>query len=284
MNILSHTEELAVLTDENYYSDTTYLSTSRFKEYMECPARQQMVDLGFWEGRKKTTALLLGNYVHSYFESMEAHKAFLEAEGHSLISSKGKTKGQLKAEFKVANKMIETLEREDLFLTLYNGSEGDDVRKEFIVTGNLYGIPFKAKIDSLNLSSGTFVDLKTMESIQKEAYSTSLRRYVPQALYNIIEYRYDLQIFVYQQLLRQTFDYDLTPYIVAVSKETIPDKEIILVDDALLERGRQVFEANVDTIRNVLNGVTIPESCGHCDYCLSNKHLTGFITIDNLMY
>lgn len=65
--------ELPILTEKNYYDDVFYMSNSRFKEYIACPLRQQAIDLGFWKGKKSTDALLLGNYVHSYFESEEAH-------------------------------------------------------------------------------------------------------------------------------------------------------------------------------------------------------------------
>ena len=71
--------------------------------------------------------------------------------------------------------------------------DSEMVEKERIVTGTLEGIPFKCKIDSLNLSGGYFIDLKTMESLQSEKYSTTLHRYTKSLLYNIVEYQYTLQ-------------------------------------------------------------------------------------------
>ena len=38
---------LPPLTEDNYYQDRHYMSTSRFKEYIKCPLRQEVVDLGF---------------------------------------------------------------------------------------------------------------------------------------------------------------------------------------------------------------------------------------------
>ncbi|MFQ9890051.1 MAG: PD-(D/E)XK nuclease-like domain-containing protein [Streptococcus sp.] len=64
--------------------------------------------------------------------------------------------------------MIAALEKEELFNRLYHGTDDELVEKERIITGTLEGIPFKCKIDSLNLSGGYFVDLKTMESLQSE--------------------------------------------------------------------------------------------------------------------
>lgn len=131
--------ELPILTEENYYDDVFYMSNSRFKEYMACPLRQQAIDLGFWKGKKSTDALLLGNYVHSYFESEEAHARFLEENGSELISTRGATKGQLKTSFKIADTMIKTLEKDELFNAIYHGSEDDVVVKEAILTYRYVG-------------------------------------------------------------------------------------------------------------------------------------------------
>ena len=60
--------ELTILTDDNYYSDKTYMSVSRFKEYMKCEARAKAIDDGTWDDERDQKPLLFGNYVHSYFE------------------------------------------------------------------------------------------------------------------------------------------------------------------------------------------------------------------------
>ena len=103
---------LPPLTEDNYYQDRHYMSTSRFKEYIKCPLRQQVVDLGFLPEKTETESLLVGNYVHSYFENKEAHEAFLEMNQDKIISQRGKTAGQVKAPFKQADKMIAALEKE----------------------------------------------------------------------------------------------------------------------------------------------------------------------------
>lgn len=45
--MIKEVEILPPLTEDNYYQDRYYMSTSRFKEYIKCPLRQQVVDLGF---------------------------------------------------------------------------------------------------------------------------------------------------------------------------------------------------------------------------------------------
>lgn len=275
-------EQPKVLTADNYYDDFTYMSTSRFKEFIKCPRRQLAIELGMWEDKKSNDAFIVGNYVHSYFESPEAHRRFLEGHRSDLYATKGKTKGQLKAAFKVADKMIRTLEVEELFNRVYHGSSGDEVEKERIFTGELYGIPFKCKVDSINFTGGYFLDLKTMDTLAGEKFSPTIRRYTKGALYNVLEYQYDLQMYIYQQLIAQEVGYEMTPYIMAVSKESIPDKELIMVTDSILDHGRQILEANEETIRSIWECEVDAEGCGHCDYCLAHKTLEGYVTLDEL--
>lgn len=67
--MIEEVEILPPLTEDNYYQDRYYMSTSRFKEYIKCPLRQEVVDLGFLHEKAETESLLVGNYVHSYFET-----------------------------------------------------------------------------------------------------------------------------------------------------------------------------------------------------------------------
>lgn len=109
---------LPPLTEDNYYQDRHYMSTSRFKEYIKCPLRQEVVDLGFLPEKAETESLLVGNYVHSYFETREAHEAFLERNQDKIISQRGKTAGQVKAPFKQADKMIAALEKRSFLIVV----------------------------------------------------------------------------------------------------------------------------------------------------------------------
>ena len=74
-----------------------------------------------------------------------------------------------------------------------------------------------------------------------------------------------------------------TPYIVAVSKEGVPDKEILAMTDDILEVGREQFEAHSEIIRDVFLNYATPKGCGHCDFCLTHKKLERAITLDELL-
>ena len=61
-----------ILSDENYYSqeaDLAYMSVSQYKKFLECETAALAKLKGEWTPESDPKALLVGNYVHSYFES-----------------------------------------------------------------------------------------------------------------------------------------------------------------------------------------------------------------------
>lgn len=271
------------LTQENYYEDTSYLSNSRFKRYQKCQAMALAVDSGQWAEERDETPLLLGNYVHSFFESPEAHQQFLAENGDKLIAKSGKNKGGLKSDFVIGDKMIESLRGDDGFSRLYHGYPDDDVQKEMIVFGEIEGVPVKGKLDSVNLSRGYFVDLKTMKSIYAEEWNSELKMRVPAAVNNILNFGYHGQLALYRELLKQMLDKDFRPLIVAVSKEAVPDKEILKVDEDWLGEGLERIKSEIVEVWNVIQGKRKPKKCGHCDYCRSLKKLDAVVSLNDLI-
>lgn len=271
------------LTQENYYEDTSYLSNSRFKRYQQCQAKAFAIDSGQWIEERDETPLLLGNYVHSYFETPEAHLQFLAENGDKLLAKTGKNKGNLKSDFVIGNKMIESLQIDDGFSRLYHGYPDDDVRKEMIVTGFVEGVPVKGKVDSINLSRGYFVDLKTMKSIYAEEWNSELKMRVPAAVNNILNFGYHGQLALYRELLKQMTGKDFRPLIVAVSKEAVPDKEILKIDEEWLEEGLDKIKSEIVEVWDVIQGKQKPTKCGHCDYCRSQKKLDVVVSLNDLI-
>lgn len=271
------------LTQENYYQDKEYLSYSRMKRFLKCPARALAVESGAWTESRDETPLLLGNYVHSYFESQEAHEAFLKENGDKLISKAGKTKGQLKKDFLIGDSMIASLKDDPSFNRLYHGSSTEKVEKEMIVYGEIEGVPFKGKLDSVNLTQGYFADLKTMKSIYDMEWNAELRRKVPTAVNNILGFGYHSQLAIYRDLLKQMTGEEFRPIIVAVSKEEVPDKEVIRIDEEWLEEGLEDVKETIKEVWGVIQRKVEPMACGHCDYCRSQKKLNNIVTLNNLI-
>nr|WP_303094173.1 PD-(D/E)XK nuclease-like domain-containing protein [Limosilactobacillus mucosae] len=221
------------------------MSFSVFKDFEKCEAATLAKLKGDWEPTSNPEPLLVGNYVHSYFESPEAHQEFVEANKSEMISTRGKTKGQLKSSYKVADDMIKALSEDDFFNYVYMPGE-----KEVIVTGELFGHQWKGKIDSLCLDCG-----------------------------------YHMQAAIYQELIRQTFDVDCQPYIFGVSKQPIPDKIAISFDgdgQFLMQSALEKIKADQDRFWRVLMGEEKPKRCGKCEYCRQGKQLAGFTEVSSI--
>lgn len=267
------------LTKSNYYSHDTdfqYMSFSVFKDFEKCEAATLAKLKGDWEPTSNPEPLLVGNYVHSYFESPEAHQEFVEANKSEMISTRGKTKGQLKSSYKVADDMIKALSEDDFFNYVYMPGE-----KEVIVTGELFGHQWKGKIDSLCLDRGYFCDLKTVDDFHKGHWNPELRQKV-----NFVEDRgYHMQAAIYQELIRQTFGVECQPYIFGVSKQPIPDKIAISFDgdgQFLMQSALEKIKTDQDRFWRVLMGEEKPKRCGKCEYCRQGKQLAGFTEVSSI--
>lgn len=270
--IQSSQPSLMKLTKDNYYDHVTdwqYMSATIFKSFMQCEGAtlakiksDKLVD-------ETATPLLVGNYVHSYFESAKAHEAFRKAHAKEMLTQKG----ALRSEYKTADAMIGRLEADDFFNFVYQGE------KESIVSGELFGVEWKGKIDCLNLEKGYFVDLKTAADLHKHVWSDRFGGYVS----FILAYGYVLQMYVYKELLQQMYHKPFTPYIFAVSKQSPPDIAAVKIDDARYSLEAEYIKKHLPRIMDVMNGEIEPHYCGECDYCRHNKQLHGFIEVDRLL-
>lgn len=270
-----------VLTSENYYSQEAnekYVSVSQYKDFIgfidrrgcECMALAKM--RGEWES-PMTTPLLVGSYVDAYFEGTLPTFA---AQHPEIYSSRGKTAGELKAEYKQASTMIDRAEKDPLFMQFMAGD------KQVIMTGEIEGVPVKIKIDS---TDGTrLTDLKTVKNINEAFYIKDSGQHVS----FIEKWSYDLQAAVYREIYRQNTG-DLLPfYICAISKDktdNIPHPRIavIKIHSATLQERLTEVKQNITHIQDLKTGVIEPIPCGMCDWCADNLPLDGVVSSDQLM-
>ena len=143
-----------ILNNENYYcneANMEYMSVSQFKSFRKCEA-MAMADLkGEWK-QPKSTALLVGSYVDSWFEGTLDE---FRLENPEIL----KKDGSLKADYIQAEEIIRKLTEDDLFMEFMSGE------KQRIFTKELFGVPWKIKIDSL--LPDKIVDLKVMRSMER---------------------------------------------------------------------------------------------------------------------
>lgn len=266
---------MITLNHKNYYdhdTDFQYMSPSVFKQMMACEAAELALLKGDYEQSNKD-ALLVGNFVHSFFESDEAHRKFID-EHPEIISTRGASKGHLKANFKIGEQMIDRLCDEQLFTNMDNTCE-----HEVIVTGKLFGYDWKGKIDALNVEQGFFMDYKTVDDIRKRSWSDKYRGMV-----DFVRARdYLPQMWVYSQLLEQKYGKPFTCLIWAVSKQTPSDVQLINPSSVWLEPEEFWIKEHIDHIEQVMTGEVAPKACGHCEYCREHKTITSAIDVGEIL-
>jgi hypothetical protein len=265
------------LTSENYYSDEMnrfFMSYSQYKSFVPelggCEAQAMAKLWGGWS-EPESDALLFGNYVHSWNDgTMEKFKA----EHEELFSTRGETKGQLKAIYKVADTMIETLQNDDWCMKALEGE------KEVIITAEFAGCWWKCKMDVRNIEAGRFADLKTTENLSKRVFNETILRYE----HWIDAYGYVGQMAVYSEIDRIKFQRKnrLAPLIVAVSKEEVPDKAILFFNDEELNYQLEMVEFHMPHIMEVKNRIIQPVRCEKCRYCRETKKVTKILHYSEL--
>ena len=265
------------LTKENYYDLNTlydYMDKSTFLDFDKCELAALAKITGSWKPTSNPEALLVGNYVHSALESDEAHEAFIKENESSILSHSGTSKGKPKKAYKQADQMIQALKNDEWFKDHYAPG-----KKEVIVTGELFGHQWKGKIDSLDLDNGVFYDLKTTADFTKR-WNEEIRQREP----FIFNGHYELQMAVYQQLIKQTFGKMCEPVIVGITKQTPPDMQAFDFESdgakAAMANALEVVKNKQDHFWNVLMGEEPPKACGHCDYCRTKAHLTDPVPFD----
>lgn len=271
-----------ILTPENYYSlraNQEFFSVSQVKQFDSCEACA-MAELAGEYVREKTAALLVGGYVDAHFSGeLEAFKS----ENPEIFTKKG----ELRSEYQQAENIIARIERDALAMRMLSGE------KQQILTGQIAGFPFKAKLDcwldeasaheiaksfpemgELFFSAGAIVDLKIVKD------------FVPlyrdgEGRLNFIEYwGYDLQMTVYQELKRQQIGEQVPCFILAATKERVPDLGLFQVPQSLMDANLVLLKDRLPHLADVKVGREPAEACGSCDHCKTVKELTGAVWLE----
>ena len=200
------------LTDENYFSkemNMKYMSASQFKDFLKCPACAMAKLKEEWK-QEKTTALMVGSYVDA---SYEGTIDIFKAKNPEIF----KKDGELKSEYKKAEEIINRLEKDKMFSKYMSGE------KQVIMTGEILGVPFKIKIDSFHKDK-CIVDLKVMKDMQPIWNGKEKENFVEY-------YGYDIQMAIYQEIVRQNTGKILPTFLCVATKETVTDFAILEIDN-----------------------------------------------------
>lgn len=253
------------LTDENYYSneaDNVFMSVSQYHNfvgtlaYKGCQAMAMaMLTSGYQ--KEKTAAMLVGSYVDAYFEGTLDEFKSNNPEIFTL-------KGELRAEYKNAEKIIAVAESDVYFTKFIYGSE-----KQVILTGEIGGVVWKGKLDYL-FPDRCIVDLKVIKSITEKTYVDGFGKV------NYIDASgYIDQAAIYQELVRQKTGKILPFYHAVLSKENTPDHEIIQIPQEKIDDALKDILSNLPSVLAVKNAEVHPHRCETCDYCKATKKLSS---------
>lgn len=252
------------LTENNYFSpeaNLAYMSVSQFKQFWECPAAAMAQIQGEWD-RPMTKALLEGSYVDAYFSG--TMERFLIEHNEVLNSRTGK----LKAEYAKADRAIEAAEQDPFFMRHLEGE------KQVIMTGELFGLEWKIKVDSLQ--DDKIVDFKYMKDMAP-VWSKGERKTFVDA------YHYDIQGYVYREVVEQNTGKKLPFYLAVMTKEEPSDRDVIEIPDWKLNSAGEIVKYYAPVFEQIKNGEAEATRCERCAYCRETKKLTKVRNYEELI-
>ena len=273
---------LPIVTAENYYSpemNMAYMGSTQFKAFEKCEAAA-LAELKGEYHPPSSTALLVGGYIDAWFSG---ELPLYQAQHPEIF----KRDGTLKAEYLRATEVVVRMQSDELYMLLMSG------RKQVIRTGEIAGVPFKIKIDSLldgdtckaivqrfpntaaalGFCDGAIVDQKAMKDMA-DVWSAEDHCKIP-----FIEfYGYDIQGAIYQAI-----EGNMLPFVLAVgTKEESPDLEALYIADEDLAAKLAEVEDRAPRYQAIKEGRIQPTRCEHCDYCKATKHLTAILNYKEL--
>lgn len=247
-----------MLTAETYFdkeNQMKYFGVSQFKAFEKCEAAAMAEINGEYE-REKTISLLVGSYVDAHFEGT---LDLFRAKNPEIFTQKG----ELKSNFKQAEEIINRIERDELFMEYMSGE------KQAIKTGELFGYPWKIKIDSYHPGK-MLVDLKIMKDFEPMWADG-------QGKISFVEaWGYDIQAAVYQAIEGNNLPF----FIAGATKEKITDIGLFSIPQEKIDIALKIVEAKIDRYADIKAGLIQPVRCEHCDYCKQTKILTGSVAYD----
>lgn len=244
-----------MITAETYFSEENqmeYFGASQFKAFCRCEAAAMAGIKGEYEP-EKTVSMLVGSYVDAHFEgSLDLFRA----QNPGIFTRNG----ELRSNFRQAEEIIRRLERDEMFMKYMSGS------KQVIKTGELFGHPWKIKIDSYHPGKA-IVDLKLMKDFG--AVWVDGEGKIPFAE----AWGYDIQGAVYQAIEGNRLPFVLA----AATKEKVTDIGLFRLPQEMLDVALKIVEARIDRFADIKAGIVEPARCGHCDYCKMTKRLSGVV-------
>lgn len=250
------------LSPENYYSgeaNRAYFSASQIKAFKKCEA-SAIAEINGEYDRPASTALLVGGYVDA---AMTGNLSAFIREHPEMY----KKDGSMKADFVQAKAMVDRAESDLMFMEYMTGDH------QSILTGEIGGVPFKAKFDVLH--PDRIVDLKTVRDLSPVYLPGQGRVTFADA------WDWPLQMAIYQELNRQRTGKTLPCYLAVITKEDPPDIEIVEIEQERMTAELAWLKTVLPRYEAIKDGVIEPERCGHCAFCRATHMIDEIKTLSD---
>lgn len=268
---------LPKVTPKNYFDrdiQMAYMGSSQFKAFDRCEAAALAEIRGEYTP-PQSTSLLVGSFVDAWFSG----DVDVFTKEHPAMFRKD---GGLKAEYSLAMEIVGRMDDDILYSLLMYGN------RQEIRTGEIAGVPFKIKIDSLldeatceaiarefpdaapalGFCTGAIIDQKVMRDTE-DVWSEVDGMRIPFWR----AWGYDIQGAIYQAV-----EGHMLPVILAVgTKENPPDLRAIHLNDRTLSAALCEVEERAPRYQAIKEGKVEPRRCEKCAWCRATRSLTSIV-------
>ena len=240
------------LTEGNYFSNEMnmkYTGSSQIKSFIDCEARTLAELKGEWD-EPKSDSMLVSSYIdEAISDSLDIFK-----EQNPQIFTRT---GDLKAQSKIAEKVVEQIKNDPMFYKYVNGEY------QVIMTGEISNVPVKIKIDSY-FKDKAIIDLKAMKDLEL-IWNNQTKQKEP----FVNAYDYLIQAALYQEIVRQNTGKQL-PFIIAVcTKQEYSERALLSIPQEELDMKLEFIKGYLPHLQELKGNKIKPTFCGKCNYCKS---------------
>ena len=240
------------LTEGNYFSNemnTKYTGSSQIKSMIDCEARTIAELKGEWE-EPKSDAMFVSSYID---EAISGTLDMFKEQNPQIFTRTG----DLKAQYRIAEKVIEQINDDPMFLKYVSGEH------QVIMTGEISNVPVKIKIDSY-FKDKAIIDLKAMKDLEL-IWNNQTKQKEP----FVNAYDYLLQAALYQEIVRQNTGKQL-PFIIAVcTKQEYSERALLSIPQEELNLKLDFLRGYLPHVQELKECKIEPTFCGKCNYCKS---------------
>ena len=253
------------ITKNNYHEEKEHLSSSFVKQFIKCEAR------ALYErenGTEDKTCFKEGRLFECLLTDSKKEKEKFVLGNPDMFSSTGKTKGQLKSNYRNVVAAVEAVKRQKFLMKIIRSS-----KKQKIFLGEINGVPMKIMCDLL-CEDGSIYDLKCMANFE-DKYNVEKGCYEP--WYEC--YLYNVQMYIYKEIAKQNGIDVKNVGLIAASKETVPSIYPVQFSDDYLEIAKSQTYLALERYKQIKAGEAEPLRCEHCEYCRSTQEVNEFYVV-----